>query len=115
MLKCSNSLLSTEAKKKQLQVTVMKTASKLAVLTVLVLLLAEAHISVAVTCSAIQLSPCLSAITSKSAPSKLCCSRIRQQKPCLCTYLKNPTLRNYVNSPGAKKVANTCGVPYPKC
>lgn len=102
-------------RKKHLQVTVMKTASKLAVLTVLVLLLVEAHISVAVTCSAIQLSPCLGAITSNSAPSTLCCSRIREQKPCLCTYLKNPTLRNYVNSPGAKKVARTCGVPYPKC
>ncbi|KAF3646541.1 Non-specific lipid-transfer protein 2 [Capsicum baccatum] len=93
----------------------MKAASKLAVFIVLVLLLAEAHVSLAVTCSAIQLSPCLSAITSNSAPSSLCCSRIREQKPCLCNYLKNPMLRNYVNSPGAKKVARTCGSPYPKC
>nr|XP_009804140.1 PREDICTED: non-specific lipid-transfer protein 2-like [Nicotiana sylvestris] len=93
----------------------MKTPSKLAFFIVLALLLAESHISVAVTCSAIQLSPCLGAITSKSPPSILCCSKIREQKPCLCQYLKNPNLRNYVNSPGAKKVARTCGVPYPKC
>ncbi|OIT05350.1 non-specific lipid-transfer protein 2 [Nicotiana attenuata] len=93
----------------------MKTPSKLALFIVLVLLIAEAHISVAVTCSAIQLSPCLGAITSNSPPSRLCCSKIREQKPCLCQYLKNPNLRNYVNSPGAKKVARTCGLPYPKC
>ncbi|KAK4375526.1 hypothetical protein RND71_006203 [Anisodus tanguticus] len=93
----------------------MKGASKFVlVMTVLVLLLAEAHISLAATCSPVQLSPCLGAIRSSSPPSKLCCSKIKQQKPCLCQYLKNPTLKKYVNSPGAKKVARSCGVPYPR-
>ncbi|CAN4098280.1 unnamed protein product [Withania somnifera] len=94
----------------------MNKASKLVRVTVLVLLLlAEAHISLAATCNPVQLSPCLGAISSSSPPTKLCCSRIKQQKPCLCQYLKNPNLKKYVNSPGAKKVARSCGVPYPRC
>ncbi|OIT02830.1 non-specific lipid-transfer protein 2 [Nicotiana attenuata] len=93
----------------------MERTSKLVLVTVLVLLLAEAHISFAATCSPVQLSPCLGAIRSSTPPSKLCCSKIKQQKPCLCQYLKNPNLKKYVNSPAAKKVARTCGVPYPRC
>ncbi|CAA0809036.1 Bifunctional inhibitor/lipid-transfer protein/seed storage 2S albumin superfamily protein [Striga hermonthica] len=36
-------------------------------------------------------------------------------KPCLCQYLKNPLLQNYINSPGAKTVAAACKTPNPKC
>ncbi|KAF3629972.1 Non-specific lipid-transfer protein 2 [Capsicum annuum] len=94
----------------------MNKASKLVLVTVLVLLLlAEAHVSSAATCSPAELRPCLGAIRSSSAPTKLCCSKIKQQKSCLCQYLKNPALKQYVNSPAAKKVARTCGVPYPRC
>ncbi|KAK3033330.1 hypothetical protein RJ639_034177 [Escallonia herrerae] len=83
---------------------------------VLVLLTAEAvQVSVAVTCNAVQLSPCAGAISSSKPPSKLCCSKIREQKPCLCQYIKNPSLRQFVSSPNARKVASTCGVPFPKC
>ncbi|CAN4100312.1 unnamed protein product [Withania somnifera] len=94
----------------------MNKAPRLVVVTVLVLLLlAEAHVSLAATCSPVQLSPCLGAIRSSSPPTKLCCSKIKQQKPCLCQYLKNPNLKKYVSSPAAKKVARSCGVPYPRC
>lgn len=94
----------------------MKRESKVMLVAMLVLmLLGESHISLAATCSPVQLSPCLGAIRSSSPPSKLCCTKIKQQKPCLCQYLKNPTLKKYVNSPGAKKVARSCGVPYPRC
>ncbi|XP_059640697.1 non-specific lipid-transfer protein 2 [Cornus florida] len=87
-----------------------------AVCAVLVLLLAEAQLSVAAaTCSPSELSPCMSAITSSSPPSKLCCTKIKQQKSCLCQYLKNPSMKKFVTSPNAKKVVTTCGVPIPKC
>lgn len=69
----------------------------------------------AVTCSPVQLSPCASAITTSRPPSGLCCQRIRQQKPCLCGYMKNPTLRKFVDNPNARKVANQCKVPFSKC
>lgn len=72
-------------------------------------LLAEAPTTEAA-CSPVQLSPCAPAIMSNKPPSGACCARLRQQKPCLCGYLKNPALKRYVNSPGAKRVASTCRV-----
>ncbi|KAE8665517.1 Non-specific lipid-transfer protein 2 [Hibiscus syriacus] len=82
---------------------------------VVLLLLTEAELSRAATCNPAQLSPCVSAITSSSPPSKLCCTKIKEQKPCLCQYLRNPNLKKFVNTPNARKVASTCGTPYPKC
>ncbi|KAF7819907.1 non-specific lipid-transfer protein 2-like [Senna tora] len=90
-------------------------ASHIALFTLMVLLLSEVQVSMALTCSPVQLSSCVSAITSSSPPSKLCCSKIKEQKPCLCQYLKNPNLKKFVDSPNARKVANTCGTPYPRC
>ncbi|KVI04649.1 non-specific lipid-transfer protein 2-like [Cynara cardunculus var. scolymus] len=81
----------------------------------LVMLLAGSQVTRAVTCMATELAPCAPAISSSSPPSELCCSKIKEQQPCLCGYLKNPSLRGYVTSPNAKKVATTCGVPVPKC
>ncbi|XP_062115067.1 non-specific lipid-transfer protein 2-like [Humulus lupulus] len=85
------------------------------VCTVLVVLVAKPQVTMAVTCSPTQLSVCVSAITTSTPPSQLCCSKIKEQKPCLCQYLKNPTLKKFVDSPNARKVANTCKTPYPKC
>ncbi|KAK9065268.1 hypothetical protein SSX86_016651 [Deinandra increscens subsp. villosa] len=83
--------------------------------TLVLLVLATSHVSMAVTCNPTQLAPCASAFSSSSPPSKLCCSKLKQQKPCLCKYIKNPSLRSYVTSPNAKKVARTCRVAVPKC
>nr|GLL21520.1 non-specific lipid-transfer protein 2 [Ipomoea trifida] len=83
-------------------------AFNLMILAVMVLVLStETQLSWAA-CDVQQLSPCLSAITSNTKPSQLCCHSLIQQKPCFCQYLKNPTLKNYVNSPAAKKAAKTC-------
>jgi len=79
-----------------------------AVMTVLV---AEPRTMVeAVTCDPMQLSVCAGAILSNEQPSSACCAKLREQKPCLCGYLKNPALAQYVNSPGARRVASTCQV-----
>ncbi|OMO80297.1 hypothetical protein CCACVL1_13085 [Corchorus capsularis] len=80
-----------------------------------VVFLGETRTAEAVTCNPVALSPCVAAITSGSTPSSACCGKLKEQQPCFCNYLKNPSLRQYVNSPNAKKVASTCGVPYPKC
>ncbi|XWS50759.1 hypothetical protein CRYUN_Cryun12cG0115200 [Craigia yunnanensis] len=90
-------------------------ASYIAFCGVVVLLLSEAQVSMAVTCNPTELSSCVSAITSSSPPSQLCCSKIKEQKPCLCQYLRNPTLKKFINTPNARKVATTCGTPFPKC
>ncbi|XP_027352728.1 non-specific lipid-transfer protein 2-like [Abrus precatorius] len=83
---------------------------------VLALLWAEVGpMAEAATCNPLDLSPCLPAITNSSPPSTTCCQKLRQQKSCLCNYLKNPSLRQYINSPGARKVASSCAVAYPSC
>ncbi|XP_021763617.1 non-specific lipid-transfer protein 2-like [Chenopodium quinoa] len=88
-----------------------KNVAALALVAVIVMavLLAEAPTTKAA-CSPVQLSPCAPAIMSNKPPSGACCARLRQQKPCLCGYLRNPNLKRYVNSPGAKRVASTCRV-----
>ncbi|KAL8141849.1 hypothetical protein V2J09_014881 [Rumex salicifolius] len=75
-----------------------------AALVVAAVLIGEAE-AAGVTCSPIQLSPCAAAITSGSPPSRVCCQRIQQQKPCLCGYLKNPNLKKFVDTPNARKVS----------
>ncbi|KAL7192419.1 hypothetical protein ACSBR2_024284 [Camellia fascicularis] len=91
-------------------------ASHIAVFALLVLLWGyEAQVSMAVTCNPTELSPCLSSMTSSVPPSKLCCNKLKEQKPCLCQYINNPIFKKFVTSPNAKKVGTTCGVPFPKC
>nr|KYP44019.1 Non-specific lipid-transfer protein 2 [Cajanus cajan] len=69
-----------------------------------------------VTCSPVELSPCLWAvINSSSRPTNTCCQKLREQRPCLCGYLKNPSLRQYINSPDAIRVAHFCWIPFPTC
>ncbi|XP_038712547.1 non-specific lipid-transfer protein 2-like [Tripterygium wilfordii] len=82
---------------------------------VVVMLATQIHMSQAVTCNPAGLSSCAPAISSGAAPSRTCCSKLREQRPCLCGYLRNPTLRKFINSPNARKVSSSCGVPFPKC
>ncbi|KAI8534455.1 hypothetical protein RHMOL_Rhmol10G0090900 [Rhododendron molle] len=87
----------------------------LCALVVVVVMLAEARVTEAVTCNPSELSPCLGAFTTGQAPSANCCNKAREQQPCLCGYIKNPSYSQYVNSPNAKKILSACGVPTPSC
>ncbi|KAL2335761.1 hypothetical protein Fmac_016974 [Flemingia macrophylla] len=95
----------------------MKKVCGFAIVVVAVLLLVEVipKAESIMTCSPVELSPCLDAITSSSAPSSTCCQKLKEQKPCLCDYLENPTFSQYINSTGAKRVSSACGVPFPTC
>ncbi|BAU00915.1 hypothetical protein VIGAN_11005400 [Vigna angularis var. angularis] len=93
----------------------MKKVFVFAVVVVAVVAMEVAPTAEGVTCSPVELSPCLAAITSSSPPSTLCCQKVREQRPCLCGYLQNPSLKNYVNSPGSRRVATSCGIPFPTC
>ncbi|KAI8542821.1 hypothetical protein RHMOL_Rhmol08G0169000 [Rhododendron molle] len=94
----------------------MKTSYIVAVFSVLVPLLGyQAQVTMAAVCNPSELSPCSSVISSSAPPSKLCCSKIQEQKPCLCQYASNPNFMKFLASPNAQKVATTCGVPIPKC
>ncbi|KAL5726549.1 hypothetical protein ACHQM5_009587 [Ranunculus cassubicifolius] len=81
----------------------------------LILLISLVNGSMAATCDATQLSPCLSAMMSATPPSRACCTKLKSQQPCLCQYMKNPSLKQYINENNAKRVASSCGVTYPNC
>ncbi|KAL1531864.1 non-specific lipid-transfer protein 2-like [Salvia divinorum] len=91
-----------------------KTAS-LAILALAMLALAQVEVAAAVTCNPLQLSPCAAAITSSGKPSATCCAKLKEQRPCLCQYMRNPNLQKFIKSPGAKRVSSACHIPYPKC
>ncbi|KAM7524237.1 hypothetical protein LguiA_014139 [Lonicera macranthoides] len=82
---------------------------------VVVVVLGQVAMMEAVTCNVMELAPCLQAFTSPAQPSAECCGKLKEQEPCLCNYIKDPTLGQYVNSPQAKKVEAGCRVPVPDC
>ncbi|CAN6336903.1 unnamed protein product [Urochloa humidicola] len=79
-----------------------------------VLVLAAAGAEAA-TCDATQLAPCAGAIIGNAPPTAACCSRMKEQQPCMCTYARDPNLQRYVNSPNGKKALAACRVPVPSC
>ncbi|KAI4324666.1 hypothetical protein MLD38_030133 [Melastoma candidum] len=85
------------------------------VIAVTLLILGGPRVVSAQTCNPLQLSSCASAIMSSTPPSTLCCSKIKEQEPCLCQYMKNPSLKRFISSPNAKKVAAICGTLFPSC
>ncbi|KAF8106003.1 hypothetical protein N665_0149s0032 [Sinapis alba] len=70
---------------------------------------------VAQSCVPTELLPCLPPITMGGDPSKQCCDKLVEQKPCLCGYIQNPAYSMYVTSPNARKVLDFCKVPFPSC
>ena len=84
---------------------------------VMVLLLGACKSSDAVVCNAMALSPCSDAMfsPSKPKPSADCCSKLKEQAGCMCTYIKNPNLSKYIKTADAKRVAADCKLPFPKC
>ena len=76
------------------------------------------HIQVAkADCNPLLLISCLPSINDPSIPPPpQCCTNLKAQQPCFCQYLKDPDYKKYLTAPGAKKVADTCGVTIPtKC
>ncbi|KAF7136174.1 hypothetical protein RHSIM_Rhsim08G0083800 [Rhododendron simsii] len=86
-----------------------------ALLAMMMALQGEVPVVEAATCNAVELSPCLAAITMGAPPSQACCDKLKEQEPCLCGYIKDPNLGRFVNSPNAIKVQKSCGIPAPKC
>jgi hypothetical protein len=85
------------------------------VVVAVLVVLAMAGGASAATCDVSQLAPCAAALASGAAPSASCCSILRAQQGCFCTYAKNPTYAPYINSPNAKKVVASCGLTIPRC
>ncbi|GAB4832334.1 hypothetical protein Ancab_006349 [Ancistrocladus abbreviatus] len=81
------------------------------VVVVAVVLPEEATVKVnAVTCNPTELSPCAASLATSLPPSPACCNKLREQRPCLCGYKRDPNLNQYVDSAAAQKVSSDCGV-----
>ncbi|CAL4909423.1 unnamed protein product [Urochloa decumbens] len=93
----------------------MKPAAQVVFAALAVVLVLAAAGAEAATCDATQLAPCAGAIIGNAAPTAACCSRMKEQQPCLCTYARDPNLQRYVNSPNGKKTLAACRVPVPSC
>ncbi|KAI7749008.1 hypothetical protein M8C21_009914 [Ambrosia artemisiifolia] len=92
-----------------------KTFSFVVLCALAIVLLGNAQNTNAATCNVQELLPCATYLSSGAPPSVACCSKLKAQQPCFCTYLKNPSAGQYINSPNAKKIASACGVAFPKC
>ncbi|KAL7614427.1 hypothetical protein Lser_V15G07326 [Lactuca serriola] len=93
----------------------MKSLAMVALPLLVVLLINGATQTMAVSCDPTQLVACLNPIVKGTPPPSRCCKKLKEQKPCLCRYVKDPSFGKFVNSPNARKVAATCKVPFPKC
>ncbi|WCJ25326.1 Bifunctional inhibitor/lipid-transfer protein/seed storage 2S albumin superfamily protein [Euphorbia peplus] len=82
---------------------------------IMVAIFSEIHMSEAVTCDVMQLVSCAPAMSSDVPPPSSCCSNLKAQQPCFCGYMKDPSLKQYISSPGAKRVAKDCGIAIPAC
>ncbi|KAK7310079.1 hypothetical protein RJT34_07318 [Clitoria ternatea] len=69
---------------------------------------------VELSCNVMELVPCANAFTTWTPPSPECCDRLKEQQPlCICQYMNDPTLENFINTPNAKMVSDSCGSPMP--
>ncbi|XP_062180441.1 non-specific lipid-transfer protein 2-like [Phragmites australis] len=82
---------------------------------VLLLCAAPRGVDAATACDATKLTPCAGAIIGNAPPTAACCSRMKEQQPCMCAYARDPNLKRYVNSPNGKKTMAACKVPVPRC
>ncbi|WCJ25330.1 Bifunctional inhibitor/lipid-transfer protein/seed storage 2S albumin superfamily protein [Euphorbia peplus] len=87
----------------------------LAVAVMVLVILSELHMSDAANCNISQLRSCAPAMSSNATPSRGCCNNLIAQQPCLCGYMKDPSLKQFVSSPGAQRVSKFCGISIPRC
>ncbi|ESQ45733.1 hypothetical protein EUTSA_v10010852mg [Eutrema salsugineum] len=70
---------------------------------------------VAPSCIPMELWSCLPTISMGGEPTKNCCDNLKEQKPCLCGYIKNPEYSLFVTSPNARKMIDACKIHIPSC
>lgn len=95
----------------------MKKASGIiSIVIVLAMITAEVEVTKAIQCNISSLYVCLPVIKDPSLePTADCCTNLKAQQPCFCTFLQDPKNKPFFNSPGAKKLSSACGVPSPVC
>lgn len=93
-----------------------KMSKMISIAIVLAMIMAQVEVARAVDCNINALRSCLPVIKDPSLqPTDDCCTNLKAQQPCLCSYRKDPRYRIYFNSPGTQKLSSACGVPAPIC
>ncbi|EEF34333.1 Nonspecific lipid-transfer protein, putative, partial [Ricinus communis] len=93
----------------------MKKVSWLFCLYAVMVMLTGAETAQAVVCSSVELNVCTPALVMSSEPSKLCCQKAMEQRPCYCEFLRDPNLKQFFSNAADRRLANACGFPYPVC
>ncbi|GMN38635.1 hypothetical protein TIFTF001_007875 [Ficus carica] len=78
----------------------------------LVVLLGRTELSEAVHCDFDKRGMCSDEMTSNVPPTALCCSKLKQQKHCLCHYIKDPVFGKTINSPNSMKMFASCQIMF---
>ncbi|KMZ75903.1 Lipid transfer protein [Zostera marina] len=94
----------------------MKASPLVLSLAIFMLLLSQLPVpAVATICSVSKLMPCAAAVYGSGKPSRLCCTTLRRQQPCFCSYINNPRYRAHIKHRQAKKILKECRLHFPKC
>ncbi|KAI3519312.1 hypothetical protein L1887_08341 [Cichorium endivia] len=59
-------------------------------------------------CSDMELMPCGVAISSSQAPTSDCCTKVTQQSPCFCGYIRDPSYRQFISLATTERVVRQC-------
>ena len=87
-------------------------------LCMLIMVAAQVHETTARTCNVNELQSCYPSFVSggKVKPTAECCSKLREQGSCFCTFQNDPSLKHFIQDPtNAKNLLANCGVPLPVC
>lgn len=69
-----------------------------------VVVIAQVHETAAVSCNIAELVSCVPAIKGgETSTTAECCTKLLEQQPCFCEYIKNPECKPYVEDPGSNK------------
>ncbi|XP_051140857.1 non-specific lipid-transfer protein 2-like [Andrographis paniculata] len=69
-----------------------------------------------VNCSSLEMTVCTATlIARRQALTPECCDKLMEQRPCMCSYKRDPNLRQYFGSSLTRKLTDACGVRMPDC
>ncbi|EES13181.1 hypothetical protein BDA96_07G001600 [Sorghum bicolor] len=88
-------------------------AKAVAMLMALAVVVAVSSGGASADCNIAALASCNAAVIQGAKPTAMCCSSLRAQEPCLCTYQNNPKYGKY--HPNARKMVTSCGMAIPNC
>lgn len=66
-----------------------------------------------VVCNPTELASCAGTVFFGLRPTAECCSKLRVQQPCFCTYIRDPQFKQFLVSSNSAKFTSVCNVTIP--